>query len=72
MPSIARPRLMAVALLASSALLVVGVHAAPPKSSSSTAKGIAYRWVDEQGVVHYGDHIPPEYATQDRAILNNE
>lgn len=68
----ARLRLIAVALLASGALIaLVGAHAAP-KSSSSSAKGIAYRWVDEQGVVHYGDHIPPEYATQDRAILNNE
>jgi len=73
MSSIARPRPIAVALLASTVLLaVVGVHAAPPKSNSSAAKGIAYRWVDEQGVVHYGDHIPPEYATQDRVILNNE
>jgi Domain of unknown function (DUF4124) len=71
--SIARPRLMVFALLASGALLgAASAHAAPPKSSSSSAKGIAYRWVDEQGVVHYGDHIPPEYATQDRAILNNE
>lgn len=23
-----------------------------------------YRWVDEDGVVHYGDRIPPEYAQQ--------
>jgi hypothetical protein len=29
-----------------------------------------YRWVDDQGVVHYGDHIPPEYANTDRDILN--
>jgi Domain of unknown function (DUF4124) len=70
--TIARTRLMAVALLASAALVaVVGAHGAP-QSTSSSAKGIAYRWVDEQGVVHYGDHIPPEYATQDRSILNNE
>ncbi|HXW74785.1 MAG TPA: DUF4124 domain-containing protein [Steroidobacteraceae bacterium] len=70
--SIVRPRLMAVALLASGVLIAaVDAHAAP-KSANSSAKGIAYRWVDEQGVVHYGDHIPPEYATQDRSILNNE
>lgn len=30
-----------------------------------------YRWVDENGVVHYGDHIPPEYARSDREILNS-
>lgn len=29
-----------------------------------------YRWVDEQGVVHYGDRIPPEAARRDRDILN--
>jgi Domain of unknown function (DUF4124) len=39
-------------------------------TSSSPQKGIAYRWVDEHGVVHYGDNIPPQYASQDRAILN--
>ena len=26
--------------------------------------GVAYKWVDEQGVVHYGDNIPPQYAQQ--------
>lgn len=31
-----------------------------------------YRWVDENGVVHYGDHIPPEYANRDRNVLNNQ
>lgn len=29
-----------------------------------------YRWVDENGVVHYTDHIPPEHARQDRDVLN--
>jgi hypothetical protein len=29
-----------------------------------------YKWVDEQGVTHYGDHIPPEYATQERHVIN--
>ncbi|HYM28681.1 MAG TPA: DUF4124 domain-containing protein, partial [Steroidobacteraceae bacterium] len=47
--------------------------AAPSRSpSTNSQKGIAYRWVDEQGVVHYGDHIPPQYASQDRAILNSQ
>lgn len=36
------------------------------KSSGSTT----YRWVDKQGVVHYGDRIPPEYAQQESAVLN--
>jgi hypothetical protein len=29
-----------------------------------------YKWVDDQGRVHYGDKVPPEYADQDREILN--
>jgi hypothetical protein len=30
----------------------------------------AYRWVDENGVVHYGDRVPPQYAQKESAILN--
>lgn len=29
-----------------------------------------YRWVDENGVVHYGDSIPPEYADTEKQVLN--
>jgi hypothetical protein len=29
-----------------------------------------YRWVDDEGIVHYGDHVPPEFARTDRDILN--
>jgi hypothetical protein len=31
-----------------------------------------YRWVDENGVVHYGDRVPPEYAKVRRDILNDQ
>jgi hypothetical protein len=31
-----------------------------------------YRWVDKDGLVHYGDSVPPEYAEQDRDILNKQ
>jgi Domain of unknown function (DUF4124) len=33
---------------------------------------IAYRWTDEQGVVHYGDRIPPQYAQKERTVLNSQ
>ncbi len=29
-----------------------------------------YRWVDEEGQVHYGDSIPPEYSDLPKQILN--
>jgi chromosome segregation ATPase len=31
-----------------------------------------YKWVDKDGVVHYGSSVPPEYASQQLQILNNE
>lgn len=34
--------------------------------------GIVYRWVDDKGVVHFGDQVPPEYAPMDRDILNQQ
>jgi hypothetical protein len=33
--------------------------------------GRTYRWVDSQGVTHYGDSIPPEYAQGGRSELNS-
>jgi hypothetical protein len=29
-----------------------------------------YRWVDKQGIVHYGDSIPAEYAELERQVVN--
>jgi hypothetical protein len=31
-----------------------------------------FKWIDEEGNVHYGDHVPPEYANRDRDILNSQ
>ena len=64
------PRLIWPVLLGT-ALLADAAHAAP-SSSSGKQGGIAYKWVDEQGVVHYGDNIPPQYAQQDRAVMNSQ
>jgi hypothetical protein len=38
--------------------------AAPPNGRK------LYKWVDEQGVTHFGDHIPPEYASQEQHVIN--
>jgi hypothetical protein len=32
----------------------------------------AYKWVDDQGVVHYGDSIPPQYAQKESTVLNKQ
>ncbi len=31
-----------------------------------------FRWVDENGVVHYGDRVPPQYAQQESVLLNHQ
>lgn len=31
-----------------------------------------YKWTDKEGVVHYGDTVPPEYASQAREELNGQ
>jgi hypothetical protein len=40
--------------------------------ADDTKKSVVYRWVDEKGVVHYGDRIPAQDSQKERAILNRE
>jgi hypothetical protein len=45
-------------------LLLLGLLSGPAVAQK------LYKWVDANGQVHYGDRIPPEYASQDRDVLN--
>jgi len=60
------PRIALGLLLAAATLLPPGANADDKKSIA------AYRWVDEQGVVHYGDSIPPQYAEKAHQMLNKQ
>ncbi len=31
-----------------------------------------YKWIDNQGQAHYGDHVPDEYANQEQHIFNRQ
>lgn len=31
-----------------------------------------YKWVDKQGVTHYGSSVPPQYADQQLQVLNSQ
>ncbi|MCB1625690.1 MAG: DUF4124 domain-containing protein [Pseudomonadales bacterium] len=31
-----------------------------------------YKWTDERGVTHYGDVVPPQYATREQHVLNTQ
>jgi hypothetical protein len=50
-----------------SAVLMLAL--APPAASAEQEQKL-YRWVDEQGIIHYGDSVPAEYADADKQILN--
>jgi hypothetical protein len=52
-------------------LCVCALLAATPAFSLSPEGRVLYKWVDANGVTHYGDRVPPEYATQEQHILNS-
>lgn len=56
------------------AWILLGVSAldaaAAATPSSSTRK--VYQWIDENGETHYGDRIPPEYASQEHRVINGQ
>jgi uncharacterized coiled-coil protein SlyX len=70
----------AIPLLATvlSGLLLVSVADAEQKkrTKSSSAKsapaGATYKWVDENGVTHYGDRVPAEYSQREQTVLNSQ
>ena len=58
-------------IAAATAALIVLTAAAFAASAESPARKL-YKWVDEQGVTHYGDRIPPEYAAQEQHVINKQ
>jgi hypothetical protein len=35
-------------------------------------KEVTYKWVDENGITHYGDRVPPQYAKKETSVLNTQ
>ncbi len=52
--------------------LVLACAAGAASAQNSDKGGVVYRWVDEHGVVHYGDSVPPKYARDRRELLNSQ
>ena len=55
-----------------SLLLALACVTGAALAQNSSKGAVAYRWVDEHGVVHYGDTIPPKYARDSRQIINSQ
>jgi hypothetical protein len=41
-------------------------------ADTSGSRRKVYEWVDAQGITHYGDQIPPEYAAQEHRVINGQ
>jgi hypothetical protein len=59
-------------MLCGCALLAYGAAQGAPPSGPANNGRVLYKWVDAQGVTHYGDHVPPEYASQEQHVLNSK
>jgi hypothetical protein len=65
-----RLRLGAFALCGALALVPLAALAAPNDSSEGGMR--VYKWTDNQGIVHYGDSVPPQFSQNSRDVLNGE
>jgi len=54
-----------------SVLLLLATTSSSAGAAQSNGRKV-YKWVDEQGVTHFGDHIPPEYASQEQHVVNSQ
>jgi hypothetical protein len=61
-----RSRLLSTSVVIAATVLTAGAWGA----GNSDRK--VYKWVDDQGVTHYGDQIPPEYAVREHGLFNNQ
>lgn len=51
-------------------LASIGIAAAQAAAPAGDKARTSYKWVDQNGVTHYGDGIPPEAAQSDAKVLN--
>jgi Domain of unknown function (DUF4124) len=51
-------------------ILCLSLLAAAAVSADGSGR-VLYKWVDSEGVTHYGDHIPPEYASQEQHVMSS-
>jgi hypothetical protein len=74
--------LKATSFLASALVLCVFASVADaqqrPRSNTSNTGGstksgtTAYKWVDENGITHYGDTVPSQYSQREHTVLNSQ
>jgi hypothetical protein len=68
MPAMRKSTFRCVALAV--ACLATAAHAQTKGSSGSNKT--TYKWVDDKGVIHYGDSVPAEYSQREQRQLNSQ
>ncbi len=53
-------------------VLTIAVALMAAAATAQSQGQTVYKWVDKRGQTHYGDRVPPEYATQDRDLINRQ
>lgn len=53
-------------------VVVAGALFVVTAATASAAPDDIYKWVDDQGVVHYGDRVPPKYAKKRHEVMNSQ
>ena len=53
-------------------LLLIGLLTFAVSAGAAGREGTVYRWVDDDGIVHFDDRVPPEYAEVDKDILTDD
>jgi hypothetical protein len=51
------------------ACLATAAHA---QNAGSSPTKTTYKWVDDKGVIHYGDSVPAEYSQREQRELNSQ
>jgi hypothetical protein len=52
--------------------LAVALLCASGSATHAADKEVTYKWVDENGITHYGDRVPPQYAKKETSVLNTQ
>jgi len=53
-------------------LLAIGLLTIAVSAGAGGRQGKVFRWVDEDGIVHYNDRVPAKYAEVDKDILTDD
>lgn len=52
--------------------LLIAFIAAATGVSFSVGADELYKWVDDKGIIHYGDSVPAEYSSRERHVMNEQ